>query len=236
MIVFYILALLAEIVGTVGGFGSSLFFVPLAIHFFGFHRALGITAMLHLFSNVSKIALFREGIDWMLFIKIGVPSILLVIAGAWLSRYIPGETATYVLGIFMCLFAGFLLLRPDFTIQPTNTNAAVGGGLAGFMAGLVGTGGAIRGLTLSAFRVDKAVFLATSALIDLGVDATRFGVYVVQDYLASDDLMLAIPLLLVSGAGSYIGKIILDRLTYERFRFISLLLILLVGLYTLLNP
>ena len=74
------------------------------------------------------------------------------------------------------------------------------------MAGLVGTGGAIRGLTLSAFRVDKAVFLATSALIDLGVDATRFGVYVVQDYLASDDLMLAIPLLLVSGAGSYIGK------------------------------
>ena len=65
MIVFYILALLAEIVGTVGGFGSSLFFVPLAIHFFGFHRALGITAMLHLFSNVSKIALFREGIDWM---------------------------------------------------------------------------------------------------------------------------------------------------------------------------
>ncbi|OIN56989.1 sulfite exporter TauE/SafE family protein [Arsenicibacter rosenii] len=236
MIVFYTLALLAEIIGTVGGFGSSLFFVPLAIHFFGFHRALGITAMLHLFSNVSKIALFREGIDWSLFLRIGITSILLVIVGAWLSRYIPGDTATLVLGIFMCLFAGFLLLRPGFVISPTNTNAAVGGGLAGFMAGLVGTGGAIRGLTLSAFRVDKAVFLATSALIDLGVDATRFGVYVAQDYLVSDDLMLAIPLLLVSGMGSYMGKIILDRLTYERFRLISLLLILLVGLYTLLNP
>jgi uncharacterized protein len=34
---FFLIALLSEIVGTIGGFGSSVFFVPLAGLFFDFH-------------------------------------------------------------------------------------------------------------------------------------------------------------------------------------------------------
>ena len=62
-IVFLILALLAEIIGTVGGFGSSVFFVPLAAFYFDFQTVLGLTAVFHLSSNISKIGLFRKGID-----------------------------------------------------------------------------------------------------------------------------------------------------------------------------
>jgi uncharacterized protein len=36
---FFLIALLAEVVGTIGGFGSSVFFVPLAGLFFDFHTA-----------------------------------------------------------------------------------------------------------------------------------------------------------------------------------------------------
>jgi uncharacterized membrane protein YfcA len=56
---FILLALLAEIAGTVGGFGSSLFFVPIASYFLDFHSVLGITALFHVSSNLSKIAFFR---------------------------------------------------------------------------------------------------------------------------------------------------------------------------------
>ena len=60
---FLLLALLAEIAGTVGGFGSSVFFVPIANFYFDFQSVLGITALFHLASNVSKLGLFRGGID-----------------------------------------------------------------------------------------------------------------------------------------------------------------------------
>jgi uncharacterized membrane protein YfcA len=60
---FYILAFFAEVLGTISGFGSSILFVPIASLFFDFHLILGITAVFHVFSNISKIALFRKGID-----------------------------------------------------------------------------------------------------------------------------------------------------------------------------
>ena len=45
--VFFLLALLSEVVGTIGGFGSSVFFVPLAGFFFDFHTVLALTSILH---------------------------------------------------------------------------------------------------------------------------------------------------------------------------------------------
>lgn len=58
--VFLFLVLLAEILGTVGGFGSSVFFVPVANYFFKFQTVLGLTALFHLASNVVKIAFFKK--------------------------------------------------------------------------------------------------------------------------------------------------------------------------------
>ena len=58
--IFIILSILAEILGTIGGFGSSVFFVPIANMFFDFQSVLGITALYHLSSNVTKIAFFKK--------------------------------------------------------------------------------------------------------------------------------------------------------------------------------
>ena len=58
---FSILLLLAEIAGTVGGFGSSMLVMPLAGEFLPFEQALGLTAVFHVFSNGAKMILFRKG-------------------------------------------------------------------------------------------------------------------------------------------------------------------------------
>jgi uncharacterized membrane protein YfcA len=60
---FFLLALLAEIIGTISGFGSSILFVPIASLFLDFKVVLGITAVFHVFSNLAKIYFFHEGID-----------------------------------------------------------------------------------------------------------------------------------------------------------------------------
>ena len=98
---FLILALLAEIIGTVGGFGSSVFFVPAANIYFGFQTVLGITALFHVASNLSKIALFKKGIDKKLIIYIGVPAVLFVIIGGFVSKYLNAYLLEIFLGIFL---------------------------------------------------------------------------------------------------------------------------------------
>lgn len=230
---FLFLSLIAEILGTVGGFGSSVFFVPIANYFLDFESVLGITALFHLSSNISKIVMFRKGFDKRLALTIGIPAMLFVAAGAFLSKFINEEYLEVILGVFLVLLSLLFLLFKQVQLKPNNTNAVVGGSASGLIAGLLGTGGAIRGLTLSAFGLSKEVFIATSALIDLGIDGTRSVVYYYNGYVHKDDLYLIPFLIVVSWVGTYLGKRILNHISQEQFRVLVLLLIFAIGASTI---
>jgi len=158
---FIILSILAEILGTVGGFGSSVFFVPMASYFMDFQTVLGITALFHLSSNITKIGFFRKGFDKKLMLYLGIPAILFVALGAFLSKYANPEILTLVLGVFLVGFALLFLINKNLKLGATKKNALIGGSLSGLFAGLLGTGGAIRGAIMSAFDLNKEKFIAT---------------------------------------------------------------------------
>ena len=218
-----------------GGFGSSVFFVPLGNFYFDFYSVLGLTAVFHVSSNLSKIVLFKKGLDRRLLLYIGVPSVLFVILGGFLSKYANDYWLEIILGIFLLVFSLFFLVKKEVVVLPTNKNAMVGGTLSGFSAGLLGTGGAIRGLTMAAFNLKKNAFIATSAFIDFMIDLTRSFVYYGNGYITKD-ILIYLPFLIVIGwVGTYLGKKILHYIPQEKFRAISLLLILAIGIITLLK-
>ncbi|MCF8465026.1 MAG: sulfite exporter TauE/SafE family protein [Flavobacteriales bacterium] len=230
---FIILALLAEILGTVGGFGSSLFFIPIASYFLDFHSVLGITAIFHVSSNISKIAFFRKGFDKKVVLSLGIPAVLFVIIGAFISKYIATEALEIGLAVFLIVTSLTFLIFRKLEFKPTITNSVKGGVLSGLLAGVLGTGGAIRGITLAAFNMKTEVFIATSAIIDLGIDASRSVVYTLNGYVHYHDLYLIPILLVVSILGTWIGKKILERVSQEQFKSTVLVLILITGLVTL---
>lgn len=230
---FILLALMAEILGTVGGFGSSLFFVPIAGYFLDFHSVLGITALFHISSNLTKIVFFRKGVDKKLLLSIGVPAVLFVIAGAILSRFIKTEILEMLLALFLIVVSLTLLIFKNITLQPTTSNSIIGGSISGMLAGLLGTGGAIRGITLAAYNLKMDAFIATSAIIDLAIDSSRGIVYVLNGYVHKHDLYLIPILLVVSIVGTFIGKKILSKMSEEQFKSIVLVLVLLTGVVTL---
>ncbi|MBI3233345.1 MAG: sulfite exporter TauE/SafE family protein [Bacteroidetes bacterium] len=230
---FIVLALISEILGTVGGFGSSLFFVPIAGYFLDFHSVLGITALFHISSNISKIVFFRDGFDKKLITTIGIPAILFVIFGAFLSKLIETNILEIILACFLIVVSSTLLIFKNIALKPTVSNSVGGGILSGLFAGLVGTGGAIRGITLAAFNLNAKVFIVTSAIIDLGIDSSRGVIYFLNGYVHRDDLYLIPILLFVSVAGTFIGKKILNRVSQKLFKSIVLVLVLITGAVTL---
>lgn len=235
VLIFGVLALLAEIIGTVGGFGSSLFFVPIAQFFFDTKTVLGLTAVFHVFSNASKLVLFYKTINWRLTLLFGIPSVIFVILGAWLTTKVSFRYDQLVLALFLIVFSTFMLAKPDWQLQPTVPVSVAGGSLAGFLAGFVGTGGAIRGLGLAAYNLEKNLFVGTSAAIDMGVDVSRAIIYVESGYLSAANYYLLPVLVVVSLLGSYLGKLLLGRINQDAFRKVVLVLILIVGIITLLR-
>ncbi len=232
---FYLLALIAEIIGTTSGFGSSILFVPLAAMFFDFHEVLGITALFHVFSNLSKIFLFRKGINKKIALKLGIPAVIFVAIGAFLSKYIPQKELEVAMNIILVILAVYLIRNFNKTLPQSDRNLVTGGVFSGFLAGLVGTGGAIRGISLAAFHLPKDIFIATSALIDMGVDTTRAAVYFFNGYMSKDFIILIPFLILISILGSWIGKQILKFTSEKIFRYLVLGVILLTSVVQLVK-
>ncbi len=222
---FFLLALLAEIIGTISGFGSSILFVPLATIFIDFKLVLGITAVFHVFSNLSKIVLFKKGINKEIAIKLGIPAVLFVVLGAYLTQVIPLKEIELSMNLIILGLTLFLISGAGKKIQKTNFNLYTGGVISGFLAGLIGTGGAIRGITLAAFGLEKDVFIATSALIDLGVDSSRAVVYILQGYFLGEHLILIPFLVVIAVMGSYLGKRILAYIPEKYFHYVVLCVI-----------
>jgi uncharacterized membrane protein YfcA len=233
--VFIFLAIIAEIIGTVGGFGSSLFFVPLAQFFFDIKTVLGITAIFHVFSNIVKLILFRKTIDWKLSLLYGIPSVIFVLLGAWLTTIFSFRFDQITLGLFLIFFSSLLLYKPDLKLAANPTSSIAGGSIAGFLAGFIGTGGAVRGLSLAAYNLEKNIFVGTSAAIDMGVDLSRSIVYVSNDFIQTSEYYLIGLLLVVSIVGSYLGKLALQKVKQEDFKKVVLVLILITGIVVLVK-
>jgi uncharacterized membrane protein YfcA len=107
---FFLIALFSEIVGTIAGFGSSVFFVPLAGFLFGFHEVLALTSILHVFSNAAKLILFGRHVRWRLLLLLGIPSVCCVIIGAYLSTKVEFKFTELILGLFLIAFSLFFSL------------------------------------------------------------------------------------------------------------------------------
>lgn len=229
-LLFYLAAFFAEVAGTIAGFGSSTIFLPLALFFVDFRTALVLVALFHIFGNVGRITFFRHGLDKKLILLFGVPSVILAVFGAYLAAYAPQNVLKLILGIFLLVFSISAILKPNLAFPATGKSALIGGGLSGFLAGLIGTGGALRGAFLTAFNLEKGLYIATSAAIALAVDATRIPVYFASGFL-KPEYYYSIPILFVVAiAGSYAGKKIVNKIPQNTFRKIVLFAITLISL------
>lgn len=225
---FLIIAFLSGIFGTILGFGTSTLLLPLSLLFFEFKTALVLVALFHFFSNIGRISFFRKSLDKKLVIYFGIPSIILTFIGAKLVNYLPSEILIFILGIFLFTFSIVSMWKPKIKFNPSNKNAVVGGGLSGFFAGILGTGGAIRSFFLTSFKLKKNVYLATAALIALLIDIVRIPVYFYNRLLQPIYYYLILPLFFIAIISSYVGKKVVDKTPekdYLKFVYFSIGLI-----------
>jgi uncharacterized protein len=229
-ILFFISALIAEIIGTMAGFGSSTIFLPLAFLFVDFKTAIILVAIFHLFGNLSRIIFFRQGFDKRIILRFGVPSIFFSILGALLIGVLPQPILKLVLGIFLITTSVSFLIKPRLKIPANTSTFIAGGSVTGFITALVGTGGALRATLLQGFNIEKIKYIATAATIALATDATRIPVYISQGFLR-EQYFIYIPILFgIALAGSFVGRRIVKMIDQELFRKIVLVAIIIVSI------
>ncbi len=224
-ILFFLVAFISIVIGTVAGFGTSTIFLPVALLFVDFRTALVLVAITHLSANVGATTFFRHGLDKRLILLFGIPSIFITIIGAYMVTYVPQDTLIIILGIFLLIFSILFLIRPDFKVSKSETSTIIGGALSGFLQGLLGIGGPIRGAFLISYNLDKYKYIATLAAIAVVTDLTRIPIYLTNNLL-EPQYYYYIPILVILGIlGSFIGKKIVVLIPQNVFKKVVLIAI-----------
>ncbi|HIH05438.1 TPA: sulfite exporter TauE/SafE family protein [Candidatus Woesearchaeota archaeon] len=218
-IIWLILAVFfSEIIGTLTGFGSSTMLLPLALLLIDFHSALVIVAIVHIAGNISRFLLFRKDLNIRLLKQFGLPSVIFGVLGAYLVTLVPLPLVQASLGAVLLLYVFVSWHMPRFKLRMTPRNCVIGGASSGFMAGMLGTGGALKGAFLHAFRLKTGEYMATIAAIALIVDMTRLPVYFAGDFL-SPALYSTIPALIaVALVSALLGRSVIRHISQHAFR------------------
>jgi len=221
----------AAVMATIAGFGSSTVLIPVAMFFMDLKTAVFFVACFHLFNNLFKVRLFFTTIDFKLFWLFGIPSIIFAFLGARFISVLPVELLTRVLALFLILFSCFSFLKPNINIRQNSFNAFLGGSLSGFLAGLIGMGGAVRSMFLLAFNLPKEVYVATAALIAFAIDLTRIPTYLLTGVVHDHAYYSLLPfLVIIAYLGVRTGKKLLGKINQEFFRKIVVGALFLVGI------
>lgn len=226
----------ASIVGTLTGFGSSTVMVPVVALFYPLPVVLLFVGIIHLFNDFWKIILFRQGINWKLLLGFGVPGIIASFIGASMALSAPEEIMTKILGIVLLGYVFLIVFEPRFRLPHTFFATGAGGALSGFMAGIFGIGGPVRGMFLSAFNFKKHTYLFTAGATAVFVDLSRIATYAAGDVRLEGVLLWGLLVFIpVSFAGAEVAKKFVDRISQKTFRLLVSLFLFLVGVTLLVD-
>ncbi|PIR89138.1 MAG: sulfite exporter TauE/SafE family protein [Candidatus Harrisonbacteria bacterium CG10_big_fil_rev_8_21_14_0_10_40_38] len=225
---FLLSAFFAEVIGTIAGFGSSTILLPFALIYFNFPLALTLVAIFHVFGGITRIGFFRHGLDWKIVFVFGLPSVIMSYVGASFVSSVSQEMLKVILGIFLVFWSVWSLFS-NKKYHPTNTASVIGGSVSGFLAGLIGTGGALRGAFLNGYNLSKSRYITTAAAIGIGVDMIRIPAYLSQGFLSSEYYPLIIFLFFVAFIGVAVAKKLVDRIPKNIFSRIILLALFVIG-------
>jgi hypothetical protein len=238
LILLSVLVLLASMVGTLSGFGTSTIMVPVMLLFFPLPVTLLFVGIIHWFGDIWKMLFFRSGVrKWRLILWFAVPGVIVSYLGATVVISAPEEIMMRILGGFFLLYVLFIFFNKEWKLPERDLTAGIGGTLSGLAAGIFGVGGAIRGAFLSAFNLPKEVYLFTSGAMALVIDSSRIVGYVGGgtrlEGLFWWGLLIFIPL---SFLGAWIAKKLVDYIPQHYFRIFIALFLAVVAVKFLLFP
>jgi hypothetical protein len=143
--IFWLTAFFAALLGTTASFGISSILLPVAVDTFSYDNAIALVSIFHLFGNIGRIGFFKTGVDKRLLVSFGVPAAVFTIIGACFVGLWDTSFLKQLMGFILVVYSVFNLLDFKLKLEPSTFNSVFGGSLYGFLSGLVGTGGPLRG-------------------------------------------------------------------------------------------
>jgi uncharacterized membrane protein YfcA len=251
-IVICAVALLVAGLTLFSGFGLGTLLMPAFALFFDLKTAVAATAVVHLLNNLFKLYLMHEHADWRLAARFAIPASAAAVVGALLLGWVSGVEPLLEYSLLgrparitavKIVIAALIAAVATFELHPRHRDLAfsdkyipLGGALSGFFGGLSGLQGALRSAFLIKAGLGKEGFVGTAVVAAVVVDVSRLIVYGAVFYTRDFEAIRSVGAgLVIAGTaaaflGSFIGKRLLDKVTYRAVQLIVGVMLVLLAL------
>jgi uncharacterized membrane protein YfcA len=230
----YLFVLLAGLVaGAISGVigtGSSIILLPILVYTFGPKQAVPIMAVAAVMANLARVMAWWKLIDWRAFLAYAITGMPAAALGARTLLALPPHLIDICLGIF---FIGMIparhwLMKHDYRLKLWQLSVC--GAFIGFLTGVVLSTGPLSVPAFTSYGLVKGAFISTEAAGSLMLYVSKvltFGEFgalpppiFVKGLLVGASLM----------AGTFIGKIVMLKLSERTYQHLLDALLLCSGL------
>ena len=217
---------LSGIIGT----GASIILLPLVVLQFGPQQAVPIMAVASVMGNIGKSLAWWREIDWRAFWAYSITGVPGAALGAGTLLVLPADIVEIMLGLFF-----FSMIPARRWMRARNFNLplwqlAIAGGVIGFLTGIVLSTGPLSIPAFAAVGLGKGALLSTEAVASLALMVSKVATFQQLGALPWPQFLQG---LIIGGsmmAGTFIGKMIVDRMSLKTFEFLLDAMLLIAGI------
>jgi uncharacterized membrane protein YfcA len=239
IVILFIATVIAFWISAICGGGASLILIPvlnivLSPAFVPFSLTIGTFT-----SSASRIVVFKNYINWKIFIWFVPFSIPAVLLGAWLMKFVN----PLYLEIFVALF--LIANLPELFRNKQNQEKeekpypkyilAIVGFLAGFVSGVTGAIGLLFNRFYLRYGLTKEQIVATRAANEIVLHLVKLIVYILLGLFSKTAILFGLIIAVAAIISSYSVKFILPYLSEYLFRKIGYGAMVVSGVFLLIS-
>jgi len=225
LLLLFIAAFAAAAVSGAAGFGGALLLLPLLVATVGVTHAVPLLTIAQIIGNLSRAGFGFTQIRWKpvgLFLFGAIP---LSILGALSFVQLPTELVTRAIGAAILIFVA-LKYFGVLKIKGGSALLVAGGGVVGFLSGLVGSAGPLGAAIFLSLGLPPVAYIASEATTALAMHGVKTMVY--QHYITLDRQFWFLAAMMGATMifGTWSAKRVIERIPQEMFqRFVAILLV-----------
>lgn len=230
----FVAAFSAAAISGAAGFGGALLLLPLLAATVGAKEAVPLLTIAQFIGNLSRAGFGFSQIRWApvgLFLLGAAP---LSIAGALSFIQLPRDWVTRAIGAAILLFVALKYLGV-LKLRPGPMTLVLGGGVVGFLSGLVGSAGPLGAALFLSLGLPPVAYIASEATTALAMHGLKTLVY--QQYIALDRefWFLAALMGIAMVLGTWAAKRYIERMPRENFQHVVAMLLVAVAVYMVVS-
>ena len=230
-----IIILIAGAIQGLTTFGFSLITIPFLSQLVPLKQCVPLVVILNFISNSMILINCIKEVRIRKILLLILASILITPIGAYSLKYVSQTYLTLLVGIVVVVFSILLILQKTFPIKNEKIGYTLAGGLSGFLNGCLSMSGPPVVIFLSNQGANKETFRANLAFYFLILNLATLTTYFINDIIYEvhfEKMMFYTPALII---GVFAGIKLSKKLNDALFKKITLIILLISGIWTIIN-